>query len=591
MTDHATPEVRPTSEIQEVPPAPAPTQPVARSGATTGGTARARGRWRWPIAIVVVALLVTSTVAGAVLLTGARDASAVAGWAPTDALVYGELRADLPGDQRDKLAAFLSAFPGFSDRSLLERKLAEVYDRLLSSATKGKQTYSADIAPWFGGQLGVALRAPADLTGTSGRRMPPVLMIATATDATKALAWFRTTAEQAGATVTASGSGGTELLLAAADGETIAAAAPAGVLLVGDEASVRAALERNGANGLASDAGFRAAMAALDHDSLATAYVHVAGYADLLGRLAIPSSLPEPPKDLLALLPAWSAGSLRAESDALVVDGSTPGTLAGVSVTDGASRLPARLPASTIGLAEAHDLGKAILGAIASAPNGATRQVDIDKALQPVGGLHGLVGWVGEAGAVVLKVDDRALPGAVAIPADAEAARTLARELRNLATVAGLAPRDEAYAGTTITTIDLSGLARSLRALGTQDLPAGSPTERLSVSWAITDGVVAVGLDPAFVKAVLDTRPGSSLADVAGFRSALDRAGATHHKLVWVDVAAVRDLLVAGMPAAEKTKYQTDVAPYVAPLGVVVGVATRDGDLQRSHGLLILDTP
>src|SRR5512135_2022075 len=115
-----------------------PTEPVSRHlPASAGGPAR----WRWAVALLVVVLAATATIAGGVLLTGARPTSTVARWAPADSLVYVELRPDLPGGQRDQLAAFLSAFPGFADRSTLEQKLTEIYDRLLSNASKGRQSY------------------------------------------------------------------------------------------------------------------------------------------------------------------------------------------------------------------------------------------------------------------------------------------------------------------------------------------------------------------------------------------------------------------------------------------------------------------
>src|SRR5512135_1033405 len=281
MTDHDAlapqhPEIHDPTETS------VPTEPVSRRLPSSAGGPT---RWRWAVALLVVVLAATATIAGGILLTGARSTSTVARWAPADALVYAELRPDLPGGQRDQLAAFLSAFPGFADRSTLEQKLTEVYDKLVSSASKGKQSYSADIAPWFGGQLGVAVRPPVIPTnGASGADTtpPPMLLVAASTDGTKALAWFRSTAADAGAQVMPGDVGGTTLLVAAVRGQTIAAAAPADVLLVGDEASVRAAVGRGGANGLATDAGFQAAMAALPSDGLGTAYVHVAAYVDLL---------------------------------------------------------------------------------------------------------------------------------------------------------------------------------------------------------------------------------------------------------------------------------------------------------------------
>ena len=76
-------------------------------------------------------------------LTGASPASTVVGYVPGDSVAYGELRLDLPGDQRQEVGEFLSKFPGFADQAALDTKLDEVLDRLLSEETDGKQTFTA----------------------------------------------------------------------------------------------------------------------------------------------------------------------------------------------------------------------------------------------------------------------------------------------------------------------------------------------------------------------------------------------------------------------------------------------------------------
>ena len=64
---------------------------------------------------------------------------------PADTVQYVEARLDLPGDQRQKLGEFLAkAIPGFDDQAQLEPKLEDVLDRLVRSATDGKQTWTAE---------------------------------------------------------------------------------------------------------------------------------------------------------------------------------------------------------------------------------------------------------------------------------------------------------------------------------------------------------------------------------------------------------------------------------------------------------------
>ena len=108
--------------------APAPVQPVTVARGPRPGV-------RWAVALVVVALVVATASAAFIALAGAGAPSTVAAWAPADSAIFAEARVDLPGDQRAKLAEFLSAFPGFADQSALETKLDEIYDKLAHEAS------------------------------------------------------------------------------------------------------------------------------------------------------------------------------------------------------------------------------------------------------------------------------------------------------------------------------------------------------------------------------------------------------------------------------------------------------------------------
>ena len=60
-----------------------------------------RSRVRWAAAIAIVALWSSSrSAAAAFMLTGASPDATVLGYVPADSVVYGEVRLDLPGDQR-----------------------------------------------------------------------------------------------------------------------------------------------------------------------------------------------------------------------------------------------------------------------------------------------------------------------------------------------------------------------------------------------------------------------------------------------------------------------------------------------------------
>ena len=105
-----------------------------------------------------------ATLAVAALLTGGTTQATVLRYVPQDTVVYGELRLDLPGDQRQAVAEFLSKFPGFADQAALESKIDETLDRLLGEASDGSRATPRTSSP------GSTARSPS-ASGRS-RQMP-----------------------------------------------------------------------------------------------------------------------------------------------------------------------------------------------------------------------------------------------------------------------------------------------------------------------------------------------------------------------------------------------------------------------------------
>ena len=92
---------------------PAPTTPATPT--PPPATGRRPSRFRWAAAAAVIAMVVLVSGVAAALLTGSAPNAKILAWAPADSIIYGEFRLDLPGDQRENLAEFLSHFPGFDD--------------------------------------------------------------------------------------------------------------------------------------------------------------------------------------------------------------------------------------------------------------------------------------------------------------------------------------------------------------------------------------------------------------------------------------------------------------------------------------------
>ncbi len=136
--------------------------PLSSTASPAGGASRSR----WLVAsiatIVVVALL-----GSLVVFLGARPAtpSLVAQYAPQDVAAYIELRYDLPGDQANNLAEFMSHFPGFADQAAFQQKLDETLANVVSRTDTGLD-WATDIKPWFGGQIGAFSSSLEPAVGT-----------------------------------------------------------------------------------------------------------------------------------------------------------------------------------------------------------------------------------------------------------------------------------------------------------------------------------------------------------------------------------------------------------------------------------------
>ena len=132
MTDAEQPTIEPASETTLT---PIPTAPVAADAAPppvpTAAAPRRSRRARWAVAALVVALVVGASAAVTLALTGSSPNASILGYVPGDSLAYAEVRLDLPGDQRQQVAAFLSKFPGFADQAALDTKIGETLDQLV----------------------------------------------------------------------------------------------------------------------------------------------------------------------------------------------------------------------------------------------------------------------------------------------------------------------------------------------------------------------------------------------------------------------------------------------------------------------------
>ena len=592
---------------------PAPTVPVVAAPVAPRGR---RSRLRWLVAMIVTVLVVGTAAGATLLLTASAGDATVLAYVPADAVSYVEVRLDLPGSQRAEVAKLLSAFPGFADQAALNTKLGEAFDRLVKAASNDKHDYQTQIAPWFSGELAVAsgpTPAPAAASPTDG--MSPVsaltsiraLVLVGVTDPAKATAWVNGILTEAGATTTDEAYNGATITVVhdkALDGSIVKVpemgyAVLGRVLAAGDLTSLKAAIDTKGTSGLGSTAAFRQAKAAVAGDRIGFMWTDLkASLATSLAALKAmdtDGTATAAVNVLSGMVPAWSAGAIRAADGNLVIDGVQPHVAFGTAAAG--TGVAALAPKGTIALLGSGDLGTALTtlhDKLAAEPKLAAALKQVDSVLGLVGGFNSAVGWMGATGIAVTAQGTTVSGGVIVVPSDAAAAKRLFTQLRSLIELGTAASgkqaiSDETYADATITTVDLASLAPLLSAMGSgsgMTPTVGSLPANLKLVYSVTDKVVVLGVDPAFVRSVLDARTGDSLAKDTRFAALAKSAGVGNAGVTWLDIAAIRGLAEGALPAAERSKYETDVKPYLVPLDAIVGGGSAGTDLDRTTMIL-----
>ena len=569
------PDEQPTWSPPEEVTTPVPAAPVALAR----DRPPVRSRLRWGIALLVSLLVVVIAGGAFYLVTAATPTSALLADVPGDALYYVELRADLPGSQRQALAELLSGFPGFADRSQLDAKLSESVDKLLLRATDGKYDYSTQIKPWFAGQLAVAVpNLPASGNAASG--VPThLLVLATVTDAAKAGDWVKSVIGSTSSTTESYG--GVSLSVVTKNEHSAAFGVKGQVLLVGDLDSVKASIDAESAGSLRDSDQVKRAASSLPGDHLAFVYV------DNKRLLALASQNPaltgqagQTIAELQACVTgdvSWSAGTVRADGRTLVMETATPKESEVVSRESTLSRVAPHLPASTVAVLDIHDVGKLALGMLdhcRSLPRIADALKSIDTQVNALGGYASYLGWIGDTDLVVTRSDGKPSGGVVIVPADAAGAQRVATQIRNLIALGGgsqATVTDENYNGTTITTV----AANSAQLAGMSH-----------VVYAVRDDVTVVSVDSAFVKAVLDAKAESSLASNDRYKQLIGRATDRNFQQAYIDLTATREILESFATTGSAAEYEREYKPYLEPFDALVAAGWTDGDLNRGRAIL-----
>lgn len=538
-----------------------------------------RSNARWLGAGVLIAAIAAVSMAVFAVLAGGSSTSWTAAYVPKDSVVFMTMRTDLPGDQRAKVADFLAHFPGFKDQSLFDQKVTEALDKAIAEASPdaGSSVYSGQLKPWLGNEISVAVtRMPmasmiSGLSGgtTSTAAEPGALVLIETKDPSGASAWITKTA---GTPARTESYHGVTISVYDTGGSTSSAWALSGdVLIAGDETSVKAGLDaHSSSSGIDGTDAYKAARGALTGDRVGFGFVNVKTYLTAVEK-AMPSAAGL--GDLSSLGGAWAGFALRFESNAVVFDAAAAQPAGAPTETNRTSTLATQLPSTVIAEFEYHDVGAMVKRAIdtyAGMP-GYKSQVDaLNTALDRVGGFNNVIGWMGD-GSVVVTSDGKTLSGGLVVVAkDAATARSEVTEVQNLLALAGMggtsiASRTETYAGSTITVLDFGPIGQS------SSIITGNTSGHFEIAFTAHDNLVIAGVGDAFVKSVIDVKSGSSLADTARYKTAMDLAGTSNVAQYYLDLTAIRGLVEANLPAASKAEYEANVKPYLVPFQSAAG--------------------
>lgn len=588
----ATPAPEPSAQaaaIADSTDGPAPAQVVSRDSGTFEAEATAARRSsgvRWAIALGGLAIVVAAT-AAILALAGARPSTSIAvGYMPNDTVAYSEVRLDLPGDQRAKLAAFMSSFPGFDDQAAFDTKLDELLDRLVRMASEDAQAWTTDIKPWFGGVVAVGSGPQSMATNSSS--MGGSLVVVTVKDRAGAIGWLKKTAN---GSLSESEYNGATLLTSpnAGFGTMFVVAVTDEVILGGTDADVRAAIDSKGDRKLADDDEFKAAYGIVKGDYVAFGFVDYRSFIQsALTSAGAASGLNATTVDdeLLSMVPGWFAAVTRIEGDALVSDSAFPSIDFGFDAKNKRSALAGHAPANTVFFAETHDIGTAlttIMERFRQVPELRDAFGQLDTSAGIIGGVDGIIGWWGDVAVAISKQSDGSYGGGILItPTDGDKASAFFGLIRSAIVLggrgAGLEIRDVPHGDTTISVIDFSAAAGGAAA----DLPPGY---KMEIAYAVTPDVVAFGYGEAWVASVLDANGATSLAGTPRYQDLLKRVGEENLGVTFVDVTAIREILEplakAEMDPDEWAFYEREVKPYLLPFDAVISSAVKDGGVDH----------
>lgn len=453
---------------------------------------------RLVIALTSLIALVGVAVVGIYLLLGGAAVDRAAALAPASSAFYVNVYLQPSAGQQQQLASVLARLPGFEDTAAIDTKVDELAQNLFSQAGVD---YRASVKPWLGNQIAVAGSGTLDEAGNPSE----MVVIAAVKDEALAGQAIASIVPDAGAPTEETYQG----LTVRTAGDTTYAIVD-GMLVAAETTDVvHAAIDVAQGRGeaLADLPAFTAAMSQLPQDHLASAWFDLQAVSATAVGTEEPTDMAGLSTLSMALLAEEAGFRLVGQ---LPVDPETMGDAVREALTAGAqaARLPDNMPRDTeISLVlfnlraalerteaelddQSPDAAATIdqLRALAAFGLG----IDVDSDLLPL--------LDGEVGVALRGVASGTPAGAVLLrPTDpAAAAEALDRVVGALESRGSAADRAQ-VAGVEVVTVEVPQVG--------------------SVSWAVADELVVLGLTADDVGAVLEAQGGDTLGTGELYRS------------------------------------------------------------------------
>ncbi|MHB8718810.1 MAG: DUF3352 domain-containing protein [Candidatus Dormibacteria bacterium] len=561
--------------IDHSPPPPPLPAPAPRGG---------RGRAFRAGAAGVAALLAGAAVAAGVLtyrfLQGSADS--LVSLAPSDSAAYISVNLDPSAGQKLAADTLLNRFPHLSGSSR-----DESVNAWLDSVLAASGLHHADVRSWLGPHVSDVVLAGAPPSAPSSAPSYQDVVLLSSTDDSAAARMFTAFRDgPVGQKAHWSSSihrGVTVTLSQGAPSFSGGWAITAHTVVIGsDEASIDEVIDTaQGAHpALTSTADYTTTVSELPADRLALVYVDLPTVVGALPRATPGGSVPA---NVLSGLAAFrgAGAALVASSDGVTLTTAIDDDPAKLSAAQAAlASLPAHVN-GMLGFVPAHAYGfeafaglPQLIALIGSTP-GAGGILDQLGITGPSGVISHLAG---DGGLEIDKLPTQSVPaGALLIDTDSAAsASTFLSTLANSACgLTGACDPTQAttqlYRGVTITSLGAGGLAGS----------GVNPSWAVSGHWAI----LASSADE--VRAVLDARAGIAVSTAPHFSVVTGHVGTSDNGLLYVDIHSVVAAIRTILPPDALATFDSQVAPYLAPLQAL-GISTTSSPSHTTSTAFLL---